>query len=314
MRWGRAAAFLAVLMALHAVLFTVYTRVVGDGHKATRSDRAFVRGPDELDLLVLGDSHPRTAILPRVLGEKVVNAAVGGEHYLKTWYRMRALLDGTGKSVKTLLLPFDASSFSSWHAENFAPEFIWGRYVDYFEVGRIRGEPWTYTTLWAKGRLFPYAGELRTLNQIRTKRFGFGEDLPGGSLAERSEAERRGLALGQAREHFKGAEIVDPGLRWAFDNTLGWARERDIDVVLVAFPVTRDYAEWTDRAGARERVHTEVLEPLLAQGDVTFVDLRDLFFEHDQLFADPHHVNAAGRTIFSRQLKKRLVELGVLQD
>ena len=33
-------------------------------------------------------------------------------------------------------------------ADNFAPEFIWGRYVDFFEVGRVKGEPFKYAGSW----------------------------------------------------------------------------------------------------------------------------------------------------------------------
>lgn len=313
MRWARALTFLGILLAVHSALSLVYARIVGPGHKASRSDQIFARGPEHIELLIAGDSHPRTALAPHHLGPRVVNAAVGGEHYVKTFYRLRTLVETTGKQVDTLLLPLDAGSFSGWHAENFAPEYIWGRYVDFLEVGRIRGEPWPYLVRWTKGRLFPYAGELRTLNQIRTKRFGFGEDLPSGNLAQRTELERRGLARTQAKEHFHGVDIIDPGLKWAFHGLLDWAEGQGIRVVLVAFPVSRDYGYWADFAGAREKVRAEIVAPLLAEGKHDYIDTSELFWEHDELFSDPHHVNGVGRAIYSRQLQKRLVELGVLE-
>jgi hypothetical protein len=237
---------------------------------------------------------------------------VGGEHYLKTWYRMRSLLDRTDKDVRALLLPFDVASFSSWHASNFAPEFVWGRYVDYLEVGRVQHDPWGAVQRLVKAKLFPYAGELRTFNQLRTRRFGFGEDLPTGNMLSMSPTERSSNGLQNAMLHLHGADPVDPSLVWAFHQLLAWAEERSIQVVLVGFPVSEEYAEWTDRTDARERVRAEVLEPLLAEGNVTYLDHRDLFFGRAAFFADSNHLNTPGRIAFSRRLRIDLVAQGIL--
>ncbi|MEQ1505503.1 MAG: hypothetical protein ABMB14_24940 [Myxococcota bacterium] len=311
--WRRVVGFLVVGLVFHLALYLPYTRIVRAGHKAVRSDRAFVlTAPREISLLVCGDSHPRTAIDPGMLGDDVVNIAIGGEHYLKTWYRMRALVERTGRTVDTLLLPLDAGSFSGWHAENFAPEFVWGRYVDFLEIGRVRGDRWDYVGRQLKASIFPYAGELRTINQLRTKRFGFGEDLPTGSFGDLSVPERRLAALTQAKEHFKDADLMDPGLRWAFDSLIRWADEHGVKVVLVAFPVTAMYDGWVQRLGIRERVQREVVDPVTANPNHVYLDFHDLFAGRDHLFSDPHHLNAAGRVAFSRRLRTALVDRGLL--
>jgi hypothetical protein len=299
-------------LALHGVLYVGYTRVLR-AHKAVRSDRWFVTtAPRSVQLLVAGDSHPRTAIDPNELGDRVVNLAIGGEHYLKTWYRMRLLVEGSRRQVSALLLPFDAASFSSWHGDNFAPEWVWGRYVDFLEVGRVRGDLWRYAGRELKAELFPYAGELRTLNQLRTRRFGFGEELPGGDFSALSLADRRASALVMAADHLKDQELVDPGLRWAFEQLLTWARERDTRVVLVSFPVTRHYWQWIERSGADRRVAEEVLPQVQADPRVIWLDYHDLYFDRDELFADPHHLNPRGRVRFTARLREDLVARGVL--
>lgn len=317
MRLVRIAAFVAMGLALHALFYQVYVRI-GREHKAVRSDIAFlVRAPPRISLLVCGDSHPRTAIDAQILGNGVFNVAIGGEHYLKTWYRMRALVERGARQVDALLLPLDAGSFSSWHAENFAPEYVWGRYVDFLEVGRVRhqltGESLIpYAARALKAQVVPYAGELRTLNQLRTKRFGFGEDLPFGSFGALSIPDRRATALQQAKEHFDGAEIIDPGLKWAFDNLVQWAADHHVKLVLVAFPTTRWYDRWVTRLGVRARMQREVLEPLLADPNVVYLDHHADYADRDDFFSDPHHLNMAGRTAFSRRLAAELRERGIL--
>jgi hypothetical protein len=312
--WLRVAGSLAVALFIHAILYSLYVYGVARGHKALRADRAFiVRAPQHIEMLVVGDSHPRTAIDAELMGHRVVNTAIGGEHYLKTYYRMRMLIERTGREVDSILLPLDAASFSSWHAENFAPEYVWGRYVDYLEVGRVRGSPWDYAGRWLKGRFLPYAGELRTLNQLRTKRYGFGEDLPTGSFAFLSPIEREAAALGQAREHLQGADLMDPGLRWAFDQIVAWADSRGAKVVAVAFPVTAEYDQWVERTGIQERVQSEVLPGFLSDPNHFYIDHHDLFATRGEFFSDPHHLNAAGRTGYSKYLRAQLVERGVLR-
>lgn len=312
--WGRVAGSLAVGLALHATLYVAYVAGIAPRHKASRADAAFLEtAPREIELLICGDSHPRSNLDPTLLSDRTVNIAIGGEHYLKTWYRMRRLLEVGDRSIEALLLPLDAGSFSDWHAENFAPEYVWGQSVDFLEVGRVRGRPWDYVGRLLKATLFPYAGELRTLNQVRTKRFGFGDELPVGSFASLSVATRRAAGLQHAKDHLRDANVMDPALRWAFDQLVAWADERDIKLVLVAFPLSRWYDRWVERSGARERVEREVVAPLLADPDHLYIDHHDLFGKRDDLFADSHHLNALGRTYYSRHLQEILIEKGILR-
>ena len=36
--------------------------------------------------------------------------------------------------------PLGPHSFTSWITDRYVPEYVWGRYVDWCELGRIRGE------------------------------------------------------------------------------------------------------------------------------------------------------------------------------
>lgn len=306
-------AFALMGLVGHAALAWVYVLALQD-HKAIRTDRLFLkRAPAHIPVLVVGDSHPRTAIDGRRLGRGVVNIASGGEHYLKTWYRVRWLLGQTHSRVDTLILPLDAASFSSWHATNFAPEYVWGRYVDYLEVGRVRGDTWAYVPRWLKASFFPYAGELRTLAQMRSNRFGFGEDLPTGSFGALGRAEQRNQAMEQAKIHLKGADVLDPALAWAFARLVRWTADNHIRLVLVSYPVTADYYQWVERTPAPLRVRTEIALPLgKRRPDVLQLDYHDRFFGRNDLFSDPHHLNPAGRAEFTRILRRDLVAAGVM--
>jgi hypothetical protein len=298
---------------MHLAVYVVYVVALQE-HKAIRVDRTFKQlRPAHLSVLVCGDSHPRTAIDGRRLGPEVANLSIGGEHYLKTWYRMRYLLDASGTRVDTLILNLEAVSFSAWHAWNFAPEYVWGRYVDYLEVGRIRGDEWGYVPRWLKGRFFPYAGELRTLAQMRSNRFGFGEDLPTGDFSANTPGEQRRMAMEQAKIHLKGQDVVDPGLKWAFTRLVQWTKDNQVRLVVISYPVTQEYWRVVERTGAPMRVKTEIALPLAKlRPDVLQLDYHDKFFGRNELFSDPHHLNLKGRAEFTRLLKADLAAVGVV--
>jgi hypothetical protein len=308
-RWGRLAGFLAIGLVLHLVLARTYVWLL-QGHKAIRSDRQFQQyAPRRISVLVVGDSHPRTGIDATMLGERAFNIALGGEHYLKNYYRMRALVEGTHRSVASVVLPLDASSFSSWEAWNFAPEYVWGRYVDFVEVGRMRGDLWGYLTRELKARVFPYAGELRTLAQMRGNRFGFGDKLPDGKFSDLSVSDRRDAAIEQARLHFDGCDPVDPGLVWALRKIVDWTEQNHVKLALIGFPVVKDYWRQVEQRHVDERVQREVVEPLLrAHPDVVRLDYHDRLWGQPELFADPHHLNADGRAVFTAMLRDDLVK------
>jgi len=296
-------------MLAHGLASLAFTALVVPRHKAVRSDAVFEQAPDHIEVLVTGDSHPRTAIDPRSLGPVTVNVALGGQHLVKAWYRTRALVEATDRRVDVLILPLDPVSLTGWNAEQYGPEAVWGRYVDFLEVGRVRGRPLHYLGLWLEAHVAPYTGELRTLNQIRTRRYGFGAGVSTASFGALPLAKRLRLAATDARAHTAGAH-VDPTALWALQQLLDWADDRGIRVVFVRFPVTRAYARHL--GPARAAIDRHVIGPVIDPKRHTILDHEGLFFGRDRLFSDPHHLNAAGRARYTRWLGRVLARRGLI--
>lgn len=314
MRWARVAGYLFVGLVLHLVLVEAYTRPVLMWHKAVRSDRAFLAAPRDVDLLVVGDSHARTAILGPLLGPRVANISFGGHDQVKTWYRTRTLVEEGDKRVAAILVPLDPVAFSPWRVDVFNPEVVWGRYVDFFELGRVSGSPWRYFGRWLKARVVPYAGEFRTLNQLRRGKFGFGEDLPNGDFSKDHPAKRDAQARRDAKDHLGHDDHAHPLLRWAFFELVKWADERGIQVIAIAYPVTSEYRVHLDQTDAWGQVRTQVVTPFLADPRHVFLDHGRTLEDRPELFSDPHHLNHRGRAVFSRGLRYELTRRGLLPD
>ena len=304
---SRVLSFLGLGLVLHLLLAVAYIRGVASSHDARRQDAKWLVGPREVELMVAGDSHARFAVEAPLLG-LAINIAVPGEHYLKTQYRVPWLLDHGSRAVGTVLLPFDAASFSSFKTDSFEPERVWGRYVDWFELGAHKGQRFAYAGKWAKDELGPYVGELETVLQYLTRSRHFRDPTdPGASLA---------LAVFEdgptvARRHFEGADPFDPDMVWAFRRILADLEERGIRVILVRYPVTAGYSRAAEGYGAtrelRDRLFDEVGDP----GVVDQIDLEEAFVGKREYFGDADHLSHLGKRQFTRLLADELIGFGI---
>ncbi|MEO0605936.1 MAG: hypothetical protein AAF211_31195 [Myxococcota bacterium] len=176
----RVVGWLGLAIGVHLALSAGFWFGVARHHKAIRNDQLVARAPRHVPVWITGDSHPRTAIDPRGLAPGAINAAFGSQSMVKSYYRTRSLVERHDKRVDVLIVPLDPVSLSGWNAGRYTPEVVWGRYVDFLEMGRVRGQPWSYVGRWLEAHVVPYAGELRTLNQLRNRRIGFGVGVPTG--------------------------------------------------------------------------------------------------------------------------------------
>ena len=308
------ALFVLVALAIHGGLWWAYHSTILPAHRMSEIDDAFLASGAPLDVLVVGDSHPMNAVAPAGLGIRAESVAVAGEHVIKTRYRLPNLLDASGREVKTVILPFDPTVFSSRFAHRFEPEHVWGQHVPLWELGLRRQEPVTYASKWAKGWLWPYAGELTTWHQWGLQRRAFQDEDDPTRFADLPPPSERRSPAETAADHMAGHDPLDPAAVWAFRSLLNDLRRRDIRVVLVAYPLHAEYSAEVDARGFRQAVRSEVLAPLLERHDILFLDLEAVFHSRPEMFYDGDHLNGTGRKEFTILLAEALIEHGVLPE
>lgn len=305
-----ATAWIAGLLVLHGLISVGYVRTVGHDHRAVELDRAFLASDAPLSVLVAGASHARNGIAADELGG--MSIAVAGEHPVKTRYRLPWLLDRSDRPIGAVILELDAATLSSWKADSFDPEFVWGRYVPLLQLGMLRGAPLDYAGKWAKARLVPYAGELDNLMFWRAGLRAFQDEADTDRFKGQPPAWMRKSGAEQARLHFEGSHPDDPAKRWAFQGLIEELRARQVRVVVVRFPVTRDYTETAWALGADPAYLDAAIAPLLEPGVVDQLDYRDALQDRPGAFYDGDHLNGQGRRVLTRRLAFDLAALGVL--
>lgn len=301
--------WIAGLLVVHGLVSAAYVQTVGHDHRAVELDRAFLEGDSDLSVLVAGASHARNGVAAEEIGG--LSIAVAGEHPVKTRFRLPWLLDRSERPIGAVILELDAASLSSWKADSFEPEFVWGRYVPLLELGMLRGAPLDYAGKWAKARLVPYAGELDNLMFWRAGLRAFQDEDDLDRFRGQPPAWMRKSGEEAARLHLEGYSPRDPAKVWAFQGLVQELRARQVRVVVVRFPVMADYAATAEALGATPQVLDEVMAPLLAPGEVDQLDYSAMFYDRPGAFYDGDHLNGQGRRALTRRLASDLARLGV---
>jgi len=305
----RCSVFLLLMVPVHLLLLAVHDAAAHSRSLLFRVDRLFWSLHEDLDYLVLGDSHAQDDLDPAILG-RAFNFASAGETYLQTRAKLKKILRDRSGRIRRVILPLDVHSFSSFRAGRMEDADYWVRYVDFLELGREEGDPLGRLPELIEGQLIPYLGRgkdwLRVLNTLRrSQQVPVRGYLGRKSAAPQSLQKRWALAHRRARLHLGSGEAEDPLLVGAFEDCLDLCAEHGVEILAVKFPVSPEY----DQA-IRELVDVDTLEEwltsLVADRDgVKLLDLRRELFDRPHLFADADHLDARGAAVLSHLVRTR---------
>ncbi len=299
------ALFISLLILAHVVLVLLYNNVIMTGSRLNRVDHQFHQLTEDLEYLILGDSHAQDGLNPGVLPNGF-NFASSGENWVQTYYKLNHILKDTNTKFRTLVLPFDLHSFSSFRSGRFEDLYYWSQYIEFIELGEMTGERYKHLPEIIEGRYFPYFGQGRSflrlfagLGKKDTRPLikgyiGFDEE---GKIVPRTRSPE---AKKRARRHFKGADPVSENLAVFFKRILKLCNDRGINVVLVKFPVTREYYSAVGELIQIDEVDKEVSRLVPPGSNTRILDFRRLFFDQQELLADVDHLNPKGAEILTK--------------
>jgi hypothetical protein len=309
----RTVLFLLIFGLLNWGLGRIYVHKQMERLRAVQIERQFDQHQRTVETLAVGDSHMATGFDPRFFKDSF-NFALHGETYVYNYYKLRHILDRNPR-IRTVLLPLDFHSFSSWRADRSLRDFYWIRYANYLELGWLSREPLEYLGKYVRGRFFPYLGEYEELlagpgRDAETRRPPRPEIVQGyvvktGTVVRNRERQ----ALLRIRLHFSGRRTFDDVVALYFRKILELCAARDKTLVLVRFPVSEPYYRLAARRVAKAEVIRRAEEMIKPYRNVRVLDFQQLFFDRDrELFDDPDHLNQAGAEILTLEIKRILTD------
>jgi hypothetical protein len=307
--------FVLIFLLINAAIGSLFmNRQVSQSRTGT-IDRQFHQHEKNIRMLALGDSHVATGFDPRVFKNKnAFNFSLYGENYIYNYYKLKYILE-RNLQVKIIILPIDLHSFSSWRADRFLHDFYWVKYVNYWEVGRYKGELVKFVSKYINGRFFPYKGEFEAMfglppQKSRERKAQLPDIFQGFVIkTETFHHKRVKKARQRVRLHFGKHRYFDEELAHYFRKILALCAEKDIRLILVKFPVSKIYFRLVSRKVPVKTFYEKVQSMIAPYGNIRVFDYQDYFFEDDvTVFDDPDHLNHVGARLFSEDLRRRLAE------
>lgn len=305
--------------ALLAAAFSVgasraYETLVMGTSKISIQDRGFRAASSSWSTLIMGDSHVGFGIDPSFLPGSY-NAGFDAENYAGTLFKLRYVLNNRPGSVRMVVCSFDPNMFSSYKA---APPmrnaFVWRRYFNLSNVIGVYG-PWQALGYLTVSRVFPHNGELASF--VKFVRVSMIEQQPPPQVLQGhfttsfrfdslSEAQRTTQGTRRAASHFENQVLYDPLMTDCFWQIVDLCESRGIRLVLVTLPGTDDYYRPATEIYGVDRENQSLRLDLGNRSGVVILGYSDLFFERDDLFMNPDHLNEEGAQLFSRYLAQDL--------
>jgi hypothetical protein len=333
--------FLVILAALNFFFARIYeTVIMSSSSLVLTTDRMLEQiKKSQVEILVLGDSHPGTAIIPSHFSHNLISWTSAGEKYHHNYYKLKYFLTHCQRP-KVVILPLDIPSFSS----NFSPEkddFYWVKYMDYFEFGKKKNRTSKFIRKYVKGLFFPYAGESATLYQwllkdyIDVTKAGFAPSRVQGldrkknkfkkiaytAQSNSSDAqpyfndagakERQNAAETRVLNQFYKRNFFDPLKVEYFNKILTLCRQANIQLLLVKFPVTLEYYRYVSQHLFSPESYYQKIESIIPKNYIGYhiLDYQDIFFDKPGLMKDPDHVNFDGAAIISKRINKKIKKI-----
>ena len=305
--------FLVLALAVNFLLDRAFKAFSVHNSVNRMMDEQFAAYDDTLKYLAMGNSHNcvNTYILPNSF-----NYGSPSENYIQSYYKLKHILEKSGKKPEYLLLQADISCFGPKIARRYEYNSYWIKYIDYIELAKVMKTK-NVAFKWFEGRFLSYAGNYKDIQLSILYRIKFRKlEMYHGYRPHRdyrnfaNEKDRKRVAWNKANLVLSKQGYFDPTIRVYFDKILQICQEHGVKVILLRFPETKEFFEEEIRMVPVGRLYSEIdsiaSKYAVYQGIINY---QDMFFEHPEYFFDPDHVNVEGTDIFTKKLAEDLEKL-----
>lgn len=304
--------FLLILFGINRGLIYLYGKMTASSILSRRDARFHETDKTGVEILVLGDSHAYAGITTDTFDGKLIKWVSPAESYHLNYYKLKYSL--TRFKPNVLILPLDLHSFS-YTRYRINQDYYWVKYVDYFEIGAAAGKRSLYTGKYIHGKFFPYIGAGNIINdwamknifKVKKKGMRLRQELNGKSRLTKAFARIRARAQLKSKNYFYKPLVV------YFKKILDLCRENGITVLLVKYPVSREYYQYASTFISIRYFNYHVKNVLKDYDNYFILDFRKIFFDREEFLRDVDHVNEKGNERISRRIAKFLEKTGALK-
>jgi hypothetical protein len=314
---GRGIQFLAVFAVVILLAnFAFNTLVVSQKISQRQADNFLTytrQYGSEFDYAFFGDSHPHEGILPKYI-QGSYNFA-GRNNAIDTYLQLKRLLD-SGTVLKTIVLPYDDQTYTAVElGADYIPE-EWPEDLNESREAMDELSGNLSRNVWLRSK-FPLIGggnDLFLITLHRTELALDGSIVNMGKFSDLSPSDRLAKAQDVATAYYGygTSQGVSPLLGRYLAETLQLAKEKNLRVIFIRYPVTDEYRMALRNGNITTEGYYYALNSTIAQvlgSNYTVLDYSTYLAGKDSYFRDPGHLNYYGATEFSKQLNADLASL-----
>jgi hypothetical protein len=302
--------FFLLVIAVNLVLNAVYNRWMYYFRLARLQDEQFAEHRGSLKYLMLGNSHDR--VNPEILGNGFCYITPK-EVYSQTYYKLKYILEKTGKRPESVFLSIDPVNFSPRAVSEIAFDGYWKRYIDYPELARESHDP-GYITNWVMGSCFSYAGNYRyAFMSLQFARADLSR-IKNGYIPARDyrnfakEKNRNALGFEIATAYlssYAGRSVLGDSRYYL--KILELCRQYKIHLILLRMPLSDEYLKYARLYADLGKLDSQIFELTRKYcDDFIIMDYRNEFRGRPEYFFNTDHVNPAGADIVSRKIRDEI--------
>lgn len=315
--------FLAVVIIIILFLNIFYIKYILTKKNFYRKEIAYqnyISNHSEIKYAFFGDSHTFHSIHPKFI-PGAFNLGSGTENYIKTYYLLDRTINKDKIKVDTIVLQVDLETFSTWLTIEpflFNELELYSQFVPLSKVKEIRGGD-SMIKLFVEAKL-PVIGKGKEFGILFSKQ-NLSEMYEGwiknyNDFSNLTEAERLKISEDGYKVHFQNQQISNLSREY-FLKTLELAKKNNINVILIKYPMSKEYKDITSQRGiyniSKEEYYKIIFEDTSkVLGDNYYVlDYHDLFLNQPEVLGDTYHVNYKGAEILSKKIYGDLTELNL---
>ena len=296
------------MLSVNFMLDATYKHFIVNSAIDGRKDRQFDNFRDSLKYLLMGDSYMQGSVNPLVF-DSSFNYASSNENFAQSYYKLKNIVEIRKRKPACIILPVDISSFSSFRTDRFRYDPYWIRYIDYFELAKVKNDR-DYIYKWISAIFFSYAGNYDMIfKYFNLLLHGNREPIILGYLPRfdnfNNVKDKQKAAAERADLYLKGFNPWDKDMVWFFRKILEYCTATDIKVILVRLPVTEEYQTEAAKLNPPGPFYRKI-DSIVWQYPVVLheYDFQSYLSGHPEYFRNPDHINNRGAPVFSAMLNE----------
>ena len=292
-----------------------------------RTVKGFEEQKDRIQILFMGQSDMKYAIIPKAMPYKSYNFAEVAENYIGTYLKLKYYIHEMPR-LKIVVLGLPLPSFSSarlnWIERRHLTNYFSFGYItpqDFKELYKmggfivVRQKISSFSPLLDKGQFITFWKNMRrwVRNQPIQKtvmedgyiRFPEYHTVPGNELMEK-------VAIKRVRDHFQEdhKNDFDKDLLSYFERILILCHQQGVKVVTLMTPMADHYIKHAEKYITKSALYEKVLtNPKFSPYIIKHLDYLDFYSKDYGFFIDEGHLNYKGANHFSERIALELTKV-----